>query len=229
MASISTTPCWSWSSASPPTSGERQGTSQKQLPVWFDVNLWNCEDYLCLVPNPVHVFYTFTSIVWGLAAWTSWASSSLWVTVKWPPTWSMRARSWSDGVTGHFTSATAMQRWKFAFKTQGSFFFVFFVFFNREKEAAKDWRWREQTEGEYKKKYGSTPPTEPPQGASRSLDDTYVACCRSGRSVMATREKTTQLETGAAMKWRRPVTQTLWRPATTDVSPPPPLCLKCSF
>lgn len=36
--------------------------------------------------------------------------------------------------------------------------------------------------------------------ASQSLDDVSVVCCRSGRSVMATREKTTQLETGAAMK-----------------------------
>lgn len=47
-----------------------------------------------------------------------------------------------------------------------------------------------------------------------------IMCCRSGRSVMGTQEKITQPETGAAMKWRRPVTPIRSRPATTDVSSP---------
>lgn len=45
-----------------------------------------------------------------------------------------------------------------------------------------------------------------------------VTCCRSGRSVMGTQEKITQPETGAVMKWRRPVTPIRSCPATTDVS-----------
>ena len=159
---------------------------------------WFCERSLSA---DFLMFWTLPS-VWGRAAWTFWASSSLWVTVRWRLTWSTRGRSWSDAVRLRYRTG-----WEPEAGGKYSLCNLLFSSERRKRQRVEDGENRRRVSGLFQQSETELFLSVTNKG--------ILTCFRSGRSVTGTRERTTLRGTGAATRWRRPLTQT---PAAADVS-----------